>query len=106
MAVRDRKLIQEVRRSAWDRREGLYVPRNPNDAKSNWPVCQTCFRDVEAFELKNWNASGVELWARCHGKEDWYTIKYPYRIAEGDEGPVVDEHPVHLRPQCDGGDGV
>jgi len=92
LGIRDKKLIQEVQRMAHDRRTGLYIPRRLNDVRRAWPVCQTCRRDVEAFEFKNWNAEGVELWARCHGKEDWYTIKYPYRITEGVEGPVINEH--------------
>ena len=40
------------------------------------------------MELKNANNWSVELWARCHGQEDFYTVKFPFRI-EGD--PLQDE---------------
>lgn len=90
----DKKLIQAVREHAKDQRSGLYVPRTAGDHRTNWPVCQTCRRDVEAVELKNRNSKGVELWARCHGKEDWYTIKFPYDIPETDASgdKVVGDH--------------
>lgn len=94
--IKDKKLIDAVRQKAWLNHNGVYVPRVEGDNRSNWPVCQTCKRDVEAVELKNQNSYGVEIWARCHGKEDWYTVKYPYRI-EGDEDAVKDHLRVAMR---------
>lgn len=88
--IHDKKLLDAVRGKAWDSRNGLFLPRTEGDLKNqNWPVCGTCHRDVDAVELKNANSFSVELWASCHGKEDWYTIKFPYRI-EGDFNK--DEH--------------
>lgn len=81
---REKQLINQVQETAWRNRNGLYVPRVEGDKKTSWPVCQTCHRDVEAVELKNQNNWSVELWARCHGKEDYYTIKYPFRLEDGD----------------------
>ena len=83
--MKDRKLIEEVRKRAFENRNGLYVPRTEGDVKQNWPVCQTCRRDVESVELKEQNSFGVVIWARCHGKEDYYKVVYPYRIDESDE---------------------
>lgn len=82
--VDQKKLVTQIREKAWENREGIYMPRTQGDIRTSWPVCQTCLRDVEAVELKNRNTKGVELWARCHGKEDWYTIVFPYEIPEND----------------------
>ncbi len=83
--LKDKKLINAIQQKAWNTRNqaGLYMPRTAGDHQTNWPVCQTCRRDVEAVEMKNANTKGVEIWARCHGKEDWYTVTYPFPI-EGD----------------------
>lgn len=83
--IKDKKLINAIQQKAWTTRNhaGLYVPTVEGDKQTNWPVCGTCHKDVEAVELKNANSFSVELWARCHGKEDWYEVKFPYRI-EGD----------------------
>lgn len=88
--MRKKELFEQVRAKAWDTRNGLLVPRHDNDIRSTFPVCQHCHREVEAVELKNENAWSVELWARCHGKEDFYTIKYPFRIEDG-AGEVAQE---------------
>ena len=80
---RQKQLLDEVRSKAWENRNGIVVPRTEADIKSSFPVCQTCHREVEAVELKNQNNWSVELWARCHGKEDHYTIKYPFRLEDG-----------------------
>ncbi len=79
-------LIRSVQETAWRNKGGLYVPRVEGDIQtSNWPVCQHCHRDVDSVELKNENSWSVELWAHCHGKEDYYTIKFPFRLDEGGE---------------------
>ncbi len=89
-----KKLLDAVRQKSWDNRNGLYVPRTEGDVSANWPKCLTCNRDVDAVELKNRNTKGVELWARCHGAEDWYTITFPYSIPENDASgeKVVNDH--------------
>ncbi len=81
----NKKLMNAVRQAAFNKRNhaGLYLPRAQGDVAANWPTCGTCHRDVEAVEMKNANTNGVEIWARCHGKEDWYTVTYPFPI-EGD----------------------
>lgn len=89
---KDQKLITAIRETVKDKRSGLYVPRHLGDVRTNWPVCQTCRRDVEAVELKNRNTKGVELWARCHGKEDWFKIDFPYAIPDGSGEDVVNDH--------------
>lgn len=66
---------------------GIYLPPGMRTSRK-WPLCLTCGREVEAVELKNVNSLSVELWARCHGQEDFYTVKFPYRV-DGD--PMEDE---------------
>ncbi len=80
-----KELLKSVQETAWrNTAGGLYVPRVEGDVRnSNWPTCQTCHRDVDSVELKNQNSWSVELWAHCHGKEDYYTIKFPFRLEEG-----------------------
>ena len=93
---RQKDLIRGVREKAYVNRNGIFRPRTEGDIRAAWPVCQTCKRDVEAVELKNQNSFGVEIWARCHGKEDFYTLKYPYRI-EGNDEEVNDHVKAALR---------
>ncbi len=92
----NKKLIEAVRQKAHVKRNGVFVPRTEGDVQTNWPVCQTCKQDVEAVEMKNQNSFGVEIWAKCHGKEDWYTVTYPYRI-EGNDQAVQDHIRVAMR---------
>ncbi len=74
-------LVQE---SARVRRGGIIVPGG--GVKRNWPLCLTCGRDVEAAEIKNANSKGCEIWARCHGKEDFVHVTWnvPVRDATAD----------------------
>ena len=93
--MRNKKLIEQVREKAWENRGGIFVPRTEGDIRTNWPVCQTCLRDVEAVEMKNYNSFGVELWARCHGKEDYYKVVYPFRME--DDGQIEYQIQVAMR---------
>ncbi len=89
----NRKLVENIRQTAWENRSGLLVPRVEGDVRTNFPQCRTCGREVEAVELKNWNRHSVELWARCHGKEDWYKIEFPFDIGGwDDDSKVVQDH--------------
>lgn len=45
---------------------------------------------MEAVELKNANNHSIELWARCHGAEDYYRVEFPYRLDNGD--PMEDQN--------------
>lgn len=95
--MRQKKLLEQVREKAWDNKNGIIRPRTAGDVNTGgWPICGTCRREVEAVELKNQNTFGVELWARCHGKEDYYKVVYPYRI-DGDEEAVQDNIRVAMR---------
>ncbi len=53
-----------------------------------WPICKTCGRAVEATELKHEGSNSVEIWARCHGQEDFCKVTFPFQlkgsISEGD----------------------
>lgn len=91
--MKQKKFIDEVRRASYERRNGIYRPRQMNDIRSSFPVCQKCRREVEAVEMRNFNRYSVELWARCHGEEDWYRVKFPFDIGGWDpESEVVSDH--------------
>ena len=83
--MRSRGFIEQVRQAADVNR--IWLPPGSRTSR-NWPLCLTCGREVEAAELKNVNQISCEIWARCHGQEDHYTVKFPFRI-EGD--PLEDE---------------
>lgn len=55
---------------------------------ANFPFCESCKKSVDKADLKNVNATSVEIWVHCHGKEDYCRIEFPFRI-EGD--PLEDE---------------
>lgn len=46
----------------------------------NWPVCQTCGRTVDAAELKHEGTNSIEIWARCHGNEDFCRVEFPFKL--------------------------
>lgn len=81
--MKQKDLLKEVQRTAFDNHNGIFRPRVEGDQRTRFPVCQTCRREVEAVELKDWNHRGVTLWARCHGKEDHYEITFPTWRIEG-----------------------
>lgn len=83
--MRDKKFLEQARQARIV--NGIALPPGMRTSRK-WPLCITCGREVEAVELKNWNSKSVELWARCHGAEDYYTVSFPFRI-EGD--PLEDE---------------
>lgn len=93
MGSRDRSLFENVRQTAWTNRNGLFVPRVMGDIPTNFPKCLTCGHEVEAVEQRDFNRHSVELWARCHGKEDFYKVEFPFDIGGWDEdSPVVQDH--------------
>jgi len=83
--VRQKGFIEQMREAR--KVNGIYLPPGTRTSRK-WPLCLTCGREVDACELKNANSTGVELWAACHGQEDYYKVTFPYRI-EGD--PLEDE---------------
>ncbi len=42
----------------------------------NWPLCLTCGREVDAAKIENVNNKSCEIRAWCHGKEDYYKVKW------------------------------
>lgn len=94
--MRDVKFIEQVREAAHQNR--IWTPKDPlRDLRTNrnWPLCLTCGREVEAVDLRNLNATSVEIWAQCSHRgekeppaEDYYRVVFPFRI-EGD--PMEDE---------------
>src|SRR5688572_20406654 len=89
--MREVKFIDQVREAAHQNR--IWTPKDPlRDLRTsrNWPLCLTCGREVEAVDLKNVNATSMEIWASCSHRgemeppaEDYYRVVFPFRI-EGD----------------------
>lgn len=60
-----------------------------------WPLCLTCFREVDSCEIRDLSPTGCEIVAKCcHIKdnklsvenpkmfEDYYRVEFPYRMDE------------------------
>lgn len=43
-------------------------------------MCFVCKGNVEACRLEHGNNTSIEIWVRCHGKEDCCRIEFPYRL--------------------------
>ena len=59
----------------------------------NWPLCLTCFKEVDACELKDVNPTSCEIVVRCyHGTdtchEDSYKVNFGFRC---DDDPLENE---------------
>jgi hypothetical protein len=90
---RKRKLVDHIRQTAYENRNGVFIPRAAGDHRTNWPVCQTCHRDVEAVEMVDFNGKSVTVRAKCHGAEDHYTVELPFRIGGWNlEDETVNDH--------------
>ena len=81
----NKKLIQQVKRRAWEQHNGLYVPRVEGDRKTNWPVCMTCHKDVDAVNVEDIHKSVVVVRAECHGEEAVVKMEFPYGIIRRDD---------------------
>ncbi len=77
--MKEISLEQSIRRSA-DVNRRLVLPTGERTQRT-WPLCLTCGREVEAAEIKNVNTKGCEIWARCHGKEDFYKVTWKVPVA-------------------------
>lgn len=77
-----KKLIQSVRKRAFEQKNGLYVPRTEGDRKTNWPVCMTCKRDVDSVNVEDIGNDTVTIRARCHDKEAIIKMEFPFRITQ------------------------
>ena len=81
-AVKDNKLIQQVRQRAFEQRNGIYVPKTEGDVKTNWPVCLTCHGDVDSVNVEEVGNDSVVISAKCHGEESVIKMEFPYRITQ------------------------
>ncbi len=81
-SVQRKKLIQQVRKRAFEQRNGLYVPRTPGDKKTNWPVCMTCHCDVDSVNVEDISKDIVTVRAKCHGEECVIKMEFPFRITQ------------------------
>ncbi len=79
--MRNKSFINQVQQKAADNRRRIWSPgeRTSND----WPICLQCGKEVDAAQLENVNQLSCEIRVKCHGKEDFYRVNFPYRI-DGD----------------------
>ena len=89
-AARQKKLIESVRKRAFEQHNGLYVPRTEGDVKTNWPVCLTCHRDVDSVSVESVGHQTVDIRSRCHGQECVIRLEFPFRITN-----VMDDDTFH-----------
>lgn len=83
--MRKKNWLEQVRQKAVTNRRRIWVPEQ--DTNTNWPVCLTCGKEVDAVSLENVSAFSCEILAKCHGKEDFYIVNFPYRI----DGDVLED---------------
>lgn len=79
--MKNKKFGLQIREAA-KVNKSIWLPPGQRTYRS-WPLCLTCRKEVEAVELKNVNSVSAEIWARCHGAEDYYRVDFPCHI-EGD----------------------
>jgi hypothetical protein len=93
--VKEHNLADQLRKSAQVNRD-IVLPSGQRTYRS-WPLCLTCFKEVDSAELVNVNSVSCEILAKCTHKdtspnarvyEDYYRVKFPTRC-DGD--PLADE---------------
>ena len=85
--VRFEEIIRQAAANERRMQDEMWFPEGTRTQRS-WPVCMTCRQECDAAELKNFCMTSVEIWAKHHGKEDFYKVFFPFRI-DGD--PVEDD---------------
>lgn len=88
--MKTKKLGDQIRQSAHVNRS-IILPEGQRTYRT-WPLCLTCFKEVEECSLQNVNDVSCEILAKCsHGgdkvHEDFYKVIFGFR-AEGD--PLTD----------------
>ena len=79
--IKKKKLVEQIRHRAFTQSsKGLFVPRHHGDIRSAWPICQTCFHEVESVNVEDLSTSVVTIRATCHGREAVIKLEFPYRI--------------------------
>jgi hypothetical protein len=87
--MKNKKLFEQIRQSAAHHRKidaGQAVIIGHRTSRK-WPLCLTCGKEVDAVEMRDVSNNGAELWAQCHGKEDFYKVRFPFRI----DGDVMED---------------
>ena len=69
--MKQKTLEQQVQEAALANR-GLILPTGERTQRS-WPVCQTCFKEVDACNLEDVSNKGCEIRVKCcHSKDPDY----------------------------------
>lgn len=69
--MKEKTLEQQVQDAAYFNR-GLFLPSGERTQRS-WPVCQTCFKEVDSVSLENVNNRSCEIRVKCcHSKDPDY----------------------------------
>lgn len=91
--MKEIKLEEHIRRAAAFRRSpgsALVLPDDQRTQRS-WPICMTCGREVESAGIRNVNTRSCEIWASCHGAEDY--IKVTWDVPQQDSSKDSLEDP-------------
>lgn len=83
--MRSKNFLDQVRQKAADNKRRIWVPSERTS--TNWPVCLTCGKEVDAAKLEDIGPFGCEIRVECHGQQDYYKVKFPFRI----EGDVLED---------------
>ncbi len=83
--------LQDAARRARNEIGGIITPKGTRTTR-NWPLCNTCLREVDACEIKDVSSKGCVIWARCHGAEDYYRVKWDIPMKDQSADPLEDEN--------------
>lgn len=82
-------LEESIRKAAHVNRN-LYLPTGERTSR-NWPLCLTCGREVDAAFLENVNNTSCEVRGLCHGKEDFFRIKWKVPVHGKSSDDILDD---------------
>lgn len=96
--MKTKTLEEQVRESAHINR-GLVLPTGQRTYRS-WPLCLTCFKEVDAVDLKDVSNKGCEIVAKCTHKknatdsdpvfEDYYKVTWTVPVQSVGNNPLDD----------------
>lgn len=82
-------LEESIRKSAHVNRS-LVMP-NGQRTQRNWPLCLTCGKEVDAAFIENVNNTSCEVRGVCHGKEDFFRIRWKVPVHGKSTEDILDD---------------
>lgn len=86
--MKSKNLERSIREAAHHNRTMVFAPGERT--RRSWPLCLTCGREVDAAEIKNVNSTSCEIWARHHGKEDFYKVTWDVPVLKSTDEILED----------------